>query len=207
MWIDVTWGAGGSTAEKTMEICTNAHKFHGLDVMMHLTCTNMPIQSYEGFRKMTTLCKTKVPQEMSDGLEPCKDDDKKVKDYGVKVGVEMCQELLKNGVPGLHFYTLNLESAVMRIIDGLQLRPEHVSTRKLPWKQSAEDKRQNTEQVRPIFWANRPASYIKRTKVWDDFPNGRFGARASPAYGDITEVFVSYSKDSFAKVKQERLNM
>merc|ERR1719498_1558211 len=334
MWVDVTWGAGGSTADKTKEICVNALKFHGLDVMMHLTCTNMPkeklrealqqckeagicnilalrgdpapginagdfqqveggfkyatdlvkyirqefgdyfcigvagypevhlesssreddlkhlkekvdaggelivtqlfydnqeflnfvkacremgitcpilpgimpIQSYTGFKKMTQLCKTKVPDHINEGLEPLKDDEQKVKDYGVKVGVDMCKELLKNGVPGLHFYTLNLESAVMRIIDGLQLRPEHVSTRKLPWKQSVEDSRQN-ETVRPIFWANRPASYIKRTKVWDDFPNGRFGSRASPAYGDVTDVFVSFSKESADKVKSERLLM
>merc|ERR1719199_1935082 len=41
MWVDVTWGAGGSTADKTMELCINALKYHGLDVMMHLTCTNM----------------------------------------------------------------------------------------------------------------------------------------------------------------------
>merc|ERR1719231_240669 len=36
MWIDVTWGAGGSTADKTLEICINALKYHGLNVMMHL---------------------------------------------------------------------------------------------------------------------------------------------------------------------------
>merc|ERR1711977_238672 len=27
MWIDVTWGAGGSTADKTLEICINALKY------------------------------------------------------------------------------------------------------------------------------------------------------------------------------------
>merc|ERR1719217_1587079 len=42
MWIDVTWGAGGSTADKTLEICIHALKYSGLNVMMHLTCTNMP---------------------------------------------------------------------------------------------------------------------------------------------------------------------
>jgi methylenetetrahydrofolate reductase (NADPH) len=41
MWIDVTWGAGGSSADKTMELCVNALKYHGMDVMMHLTCTNI----------------------------------------------------------------------------------------------------------------------------------------------------------------------
>merc|ERR1719236_159413 len=266
MWIDVTWGAGGSTADKTLEICINALKYHGLNVMMHLTCTNMPkeklkealdtckehgirnilalrgdppghleagaasqgfvqceggfayatdlvkyirseygdyfcvavagypeghleatsfdddmkhlkekvdagadlivtqlfydnpsflgyvercramgitipilpgimpIQSYAGFKKMTELCKTKVPPHITEALEKVKDDEQKVKDYGVECGVEMCKELLANGVPGLHFYTLNLESAVLRIIDGLKIREDHKAGRAMPWK-------------------------------------------------------------------------
>jgi len=334
MWVDVTWGAGGSTADKTMEICVNALQYHGLDVMMHLTCTNMPkeklqealqqckdhgirnilalrgdppaginkgewkqveggfahatdliahikkefgdwfcigcagypenhmestskeddlkymkmkvdagadlvvtqlfydnqeflnfvkacrlqgitvpilpgimpIQSYAGFKKMTELCKTKVPPHISEALEKVKDDESKVKDYGVECGVEMCKELLANGVPGLHFYTLNLESAVLRIIDGLKIRPENKAARPMPWKQAVTNER-SKESVRPIFWANRPASYIKRTKVWDDFPNGRFGSRASPAYGRVEDVFISFSKESEGKMMEERLAM
>jgi methylenetetrahydrofolate reductase (NADPH) len=41
-FIDVTWGAGGTTSELTMEISANAQAYAGVDVMMHLTCTNMP---------------------------------------------------------------------------------------------------------------------------------------------------------------------
>ena len=40
-WIDVTWGAGGQTSEKTLEIASNTQKYCGVDVMMHLTCTNL----------------------------------------------------------------------------------------------------------------------------------------------------------------------
>merc|ERR1719324_1551596 len=218
MWVDVTWGAGGSTADKTLEICINALKYHGLDVMMHLTCTNMekealhralttckengicnilalrgdppagvnagewkaveggfayavdlvkyireefgdyfciavagypeghleatsfdddmkhlktkvdagadlivtqlfydnstfldyvdkcrkmgitipilpgimPIQSYAGFNKMTSLCKTKVPAHIPERLEAVKDDEEKVKDAGVQIAIEQC---------------------------------------------------------------------------------------------------------------------
>jgi 5,10-methylenetetrahydrofolate reductase len=31
-----------------------------------------------------------------------------VKTYGVELAAKMCRTLLKQGVPGLHFYTLNL---------------------------------------------------------------------------------------------------
>lgn len=41
LFCDVTWGAGGSTSDLTMELCTNAAKEFGMEMNMHLTCTNM----------------------------------------------------------------------------------------------------------------------------------------------------------------------
>ena len=32
MWIDVTWGAGGSTKRATMDICKNALQLHGTNL-------------------------------------------------------------------------------------------------------------------------------------------------------------------------------
>ncbi|KAG1219178.1 hypothetical protein G6F35_007703 [Rhizopus arrhizus] len=40
-FISCTWGAGGSTHERTLELCSTAQSVHGLDTLMHLTCTNM----------------------------------------------------------------------------------------------------------------------------------------------------------------------
>ena len=39
-WIHVTWGAGGSTQERSLELAGAAQDL-GLDVCLHLTCTNM----------------------------------------------------------------------------------------------------------------------------------------------------------------------
>jgi methylenetetrahydrofolate reductase (NADPH) len=129
----------------------------------------MPIQSYAGFQKMTSLCKTKVPPSIPAALDPVKDDAEKVKDAGVQIGIDQCKELIAKGIPGLHFYTLNLESSVMRIVQGLGLVPDWTATRSLPWKQSA-DKTRKEEDVRPIFWANRPGSYVRRTATGMTFP-------------------------------------
>jgi methylenetetrahydrofolate reductase (NADPH) len=41
-FIDFTWGAGGTTSDKTPELCLQSMKRFGLVVNMHLTCTNMP---------------------------------------------------------------------------------------------------------------------------------------------------------------------
>lgn len=48
LFCDMTWGAGGSTSEMTLELCSNIQQFLGLDVMMHLTCTNMPMEQVRG---------------------------------------------------------------------------------------------------------------------------------------------------------------
>lgn len=43
VFLDVTWGAGGSTSEKTFSVCRAiAEKNPSIPVNMHLTCTNMP---------------------------------------------------------------------------------------------------------------------------------------------------------------------
>ena len=39
---DITWGAGGSTADLTLDIAARMQNEVGVETMMHLTCTNMP---------------------------------------------------------------------------------------------------------------------------------------------------------------------
>jgi methylenetetrahydrofolate reductase (NADPH) len=39
---DITWGAGGSTADLTLEIADRMQNEVNVECMMHLTCTNMP---------------------------------------------------------------------------------------------------------------------------------------------------------------------
>jgi len=45
------------------------------------------------------------------------------------------------------------------------------------------------ENVRPIFWANRPKSYLSRTNSWDDYPNGRWGDSRSAAFGECGDEY------------------
>jgi methylenetetrahydrofolate reductase (NADPH) len=43
LFIDVTWGAGGSTKELTMTICEYCSKYLGVDTMMHITCQGLTV--------------------------------------------------------------------------------------------------------------------------------------------------------------------
>eukprot|EP01111_Echinosteliopsis_oligospora_P006207 TRINITY_DN2025_c0_g2_i1.p1 TRINITY_DN2025_c0_g2~~TRINITY_DN2025_c0_g2_i1.p1 ORF type:complete len:606 (-),score=208.44 TRINITY_DN2025_c0_g2_i1:43-1860(-) len=316
LWIDVTWGAGGSTSELTLDICENSQNFCGLETMMHLTCTNMPreqiddalsrakaagirnilalrgdpprgeewkqveggfgyavdlvkyikqqygdwfgvavagypeshtdstdkeedikhlkakvdagadliitqlfydvdifidfvkacraagikcpivpgimpIQTYAGFKRMTSLCKTHVPQCIWDQVDPVKDNDEQVKKEGIKIAIQMCKKIMEAGIPYLHFYTLNLEKSVTKILIGLGMINKEQLGRSLPWTQSCGGAgKRLKEEVRPIFWKHRPHSYILRTGSWDDFPNGRWGDHRSPAFGDLSDYHI-----------------
>ena len=38
IWIDITWGAGGSTSESTLFLCSYIQNYLNVDCLMHLTC-------------------------------------------------------------------------------------------------------------------------------------------------------------------------
>mmetsp|Transcript_6984 Transcript_6984/g.7628 ORF Transcript_6984/g.7628 Transcript_6984/m.7628 type:complete len:602 (+) Transcript_6984:78-1883(+) len=147
----------------------------------------MPIQSFSSFQKMTTFCKTKVPDVIWKDLAPIKDDDEEVKMYGVKLCILMCRQLHAAGVKGFHFYTLNLEKSVTMVLNELGVQDSLAIRRNFPWRGSRSNLNGMTEEVRPINWANRPKSYIKRTVNWDEYPNGRWGDNRSPAYGELSD--------------------
>jgi methylenetetrahydrofolate reductase (NADPH) len=43
IFIDITWGAAGSTKALTLSISEYAQKFFGVSVLMHVTCTNLSV--------------------------------------------------------------------------------------------------------------------------------------------------------------------
>ncbi|KFU95332.1 Methylenetetrahydrofolate reductase, partial [Chaetura pelagica] len=162
------------------------------------------IQGYHSLRQLVKLSKLEVPQEIKDVIEPIKDNDAAIRNYGVELAVSMCRELLDSGmVHGLHFYTLNREVATTEVLKRLGIWKED-PRRPLPWAVSAHPKRR-VEDVRPIFWASRPKSYIYRTQEWDDFPNGRWGNSSSPAFGELKDYYLFYLKSK--SPREELLKM
>ncbi|XP_075663566.1 putative methylenetetrahydrofolate reductase (NADH) [Castanea sativa] len=146
----------------------------------------MPINNYKGFIRMTGFCKTKIPAEIMAALEPIKDNEEAVKAYGIHLGTEMCKKILAHGIKTVHLYTLNMEKSALAILMNLGLIEETKISRSLPWRRPTNVFRVK-EDVRPIFWANRPKSYISRTIGWDQYPRGRWGDSCNPSYGALSD--------------------
>lgn len=69
---------------------------------------------------MTKFCKTRVPQDLEEGMEARKEDANAIKEYGIEYGAQMCREIMAAvDVKALHFYTLNLEKVVYGILEKL----------------------------------------------------------------------------------------
>lgn len=82
----------------------------------------IPVTSASQIKKFTALCGATIPEAMRLKLDELGDDDAATTEYGIDFATKQCEELLKNGVPGLHFYTLNKSTPTMRIIKNLGLR-------------------------------------------------------------------------------------
>jgi methylenetetrahydrofolate reductase (NADPH) len=80
----------------------------------------MPIVSVAGIRRMTTLCKARIPAPLAAELAPLEDDDDATREVGVAWATRQCRELLQRGVPGIHFYTLNRSRATRAIFQQLR---------------------------------------------------------------------------------------
>jgi len=83
----------------------------------------MCIASYGGFKRMIKFCKTRVPDEILAEIDSLKDDEKGIKDFGIRFGVKMCNRLSELNAPLLHFYTLNFSTEVKAILKELDYLP------------------------------------------------------------------------------------
>src|SRR5918997_91823 len=80
----------------------------------------MPILNVAGLKRMTSLCKASIPDELLSELEWRADDPQAVQDFGVAWATLQCADLLANGAPGIHFFTLNKSPATRAILSALR---------------------------------------------------------------------------------------
>ncbi len=78
----------------------------------------MPILSLTQVKRFVEMCGVSIPKELLDDLQGKSNED--AYKVGVDYAIKQCQELIENGVKGLHFYTLNKFNATEEIIRQLK---------------------------------------------------------------------------------------
>jgi len=79
----------------------------------------MPITDCRKIEEFANFCSATIPKRMKDRMLPFIDKPDEMKRLGIELAIEQCEDLLKNGVRYLHFYTMNRADAVSRILDAL----------------------------------------------------------------------------------------
>ena len=81
----------------------------------------MPITSVAMIERIAVLSGARFPPDLADQLHASESDRTMVRKIGVEHAAALCQRLLDEGAPGLHFYTLNGSRATAEIYQVLGL--------------------------------------------------------------------------------------
>jgi methylenetetrahydrofolate reductase (NADPH) len=81
----------------------------------------LPILSASQIKRFVALCGAELPRRLLSELEKRAHDDEAVTQFGIEYATEQCDELLREGVPGLHFYTLNKARSTTAVLKNLGL--------------------------------------------------------------------------------------
>ncbi len=81
-----------------------------------------PIFNYRQIQKIASLCGARLPEALHKKIHAARDRNDLVEQYGIEYSLKQSEDLIKNGVSGLHFYSMNRSSHVEKIV------------RNLPWQ-------------------------------------------------------------------------
>ena len=88
----------------------------------------MPITNVAQIERFTQMCGATIPPELHARLREADGNADAVRQIGIEHALQQCRELLRHGVAGVHFYTLNQSPATRAIVE--RLREER------PWQSS-----------------------------------------------------------------------
>jgi methylenetetrahydrofolate reductase (NADPH) len=81
----------------------------------------MPITGFANTMRFCAGCGADLPRWVRLRLEELQDDKPAILEFGLSVVTRLCEALLANGAPGLHFYTINQAGPTLRLWESLGL--------------------------------------------------------------------------------------
>ena len=81
----------------------------------------MPIGRFSQLARFSDACGAEIPRWIRKKLEGYGDDTESIRAFGLDIVTKLCEDLLKAGAPGLHFYTMNQAGLTTEIWRRLKL--------------------------------------------------------------------------------------
>jgi methylenetetrahydrofolate reductase (NADPH) len=98
-----------------------AEDLRNLGVTVPIVPGILPVLSAPQVRRFTTLCCSKIPPRLESALAKVENNDDAAVEVGIEYATEQCEDLIKSGVPGIHFYSLNKSHSLQAICKNLGL--------------------------------------------------------------------------------------
>ncbi len=93
----------------------------GMGIQAPIVAGLMPILNVAQIKRFISMCGAKIPQPLLLKLEALERDPEAVYSAGVDYATVQSNDLLANGVDGIHFYTLNKSKATVQICKSLKM--------------------------------------------------------------------------------------
>ena len=119
--------AAGANFAITQYFYNNDSYFHFMEMCEKKGITQpvmpgiMPISNFASLRKFSRQCGAEIPRWIKKTMDAYEDDPASQRELGLEIVTRMTDELIRNGVPGLHFYTMNQSALVRTIVNNLNL--------------------------------------------------------------------------------------
>ncbi len=84
----------------------------------------MPVTNYTKLARFSDSCGAEIPRWIRKKLQSYGDDVFSIKSFGIDLITDLCEMLIDNGAPGLHFYTMNQIEPTATILSNLGVKPE-----------------------------------------------------------------------------------
>ncbi|HEX6232993.1 MAG TPA: methylenetetrahydrofolate reductase [NAD(P)H] [Jiangellaceae bacterium] len=81
----------------------------------------MPVTNVRQIERFAVLSGAAFPPDLAERLYAVEDDSEAVRAIGIEVATDLCERLIAEDAPGLHFYTLNRSTATREIYRSLHL--------------------------------------------------------------------------------------
>ncbi|MFM7874736.1 MAG: methylenetetrahydrofolate reductase [NAD(P)H] [Actinomycetota bacterium] len=82
----------------------------------------LPITNVKQLERMAALSGTPIPEAIRERISKVESNPELVRNEGVAIATDLCEELMKTGVPGIHFYTMNSAQSTIEIVKRIGLR-------------------------------------------------------------------------------------
>ncbi len=79
----------------------------------------LPLTDIAKVKQFAAICRTTIPKNIEETMTKLAEDPQEQEKAGVDFTIKQCQDLLKNGVKRLHFFTLNKPSVIKTILEAI----------------------------------------------------------------------------------------